>query len=103
MGDNETVRVDVRIIAATHRPLASQAQSGGFRSDLYYRLAVFLIRTPALDEHAQDLPLLVEHFLEKLGRDTPRKRVDEAALEPNWPRTTGRAMCANWSMCSSAA
>ena len=48
VGDNETVRVDVRIIAATHRPLASQAQSGGFRSDLYYRLAVFLIRTPAL-------------------------------------------------------
>ncbi len=89
VGDNETVRVDVRIIAATHRQLASQAQSGGFRSDLYYRLAVFLIRTPALNEHAQDLPRLVEHFLEKLGRDTPRKRVDEAALEKltahNWP------------------
>ena len=89
VGDNETVRVDVRIIAATHRQLASQAQSGGFRSDLYYRLAVFLIRTPALNEHAQDLPRLVEHFLEKLGRDTPRKRLDEAALEKlaahNWP------------------
>ncbi len=89
VGDNETVRVDVRIIAATHRPLASQAQSGGFRSDLYYRLAVFLIRTPALSEHAQDLPLLVEHFLEKLGRDTPRKRVDEGALAKlsahDWP------------------
>ena len=89
VGDNETVRVDVRIIAATHRPLASQAQSGGFRSDLYYRLAVFLVRTPALAEHAQDLPLLIEHFLEKLGRDTPRKRVDEAALGKlaahDWP------------------
>ena len=48
VGDNETVKVDVRIIAATHRPLAEQAQTGGFRSDLYYRLAVFLIRTPAL-------------------------------------------------------
>jgi transcriptional regulator with GAF, ATPase, and Fis domain len=75
VGDNETVRVDVRIIAATHSPLASQAQTGGFRSDLYYRLAVFLIRTPALAEHAQDLPLLMEHFLKKLGRDTPMKHV----------------------------
>ena len=52
VGDNETVKVDVRIIAATHRPLAQQAQSGAFRSDLYYRLAVFLIRTPSLAEHA---------------------------------------------------
>ncbi len=89
VGDNETVRVDVRIVAATHRPLALHAQSGGFRSDLYYRLAVFLIRTPALGEHAHDLPLLVEHFLEKLGRDTPRKHVDEAALKKlaahDWP------------------
>ena len=89
VGDNETLRVDVRIIAATHRPLASQAQLGGFRSDLYYRLAVFLIRTPALCEHARDLPPLVEHFLEKLGRDTPRKRVDQGAMAKlashDWP------------------
>jgi DNA-binding NtrC family response regulator len=89
VGDNETVRVDVRIIAASHRPLASQAQSGGFRSDLYYRLAVFLIRTPALSEHAQDLPLLIEHFLGKLGRDAPMKRVDEGARAKlaahDWP------------------
>ncbi len=80
VGDNETVKVDVRILAATHRPLAEHAQNGSFRSDLYYRLAVFLIRTPALCEHAQDLPLLVEHFLERLGRDIPVKRLDEAAL-----------------------
>jgi DNA-binding NtrC family response regulator len=89
VGDNETVKVDVRIIAATHRPLAQHVQSGGFRSDLYYRLAVFLIRTPALTEHAQDLPLLVEHFLRKMGRDAPIKRVDRGALAKlaahNWP------------------
>jgi DNA-binding NtrC family response regulator len=89
VGDNETVRVDVRIIAATHRPLASQAQSGGFRSDLYYRLAVFLIRTPALSEHQQDLPLLIEHFFEKMGRDAPMKRVDQGAMAKlvahDWP------------------
>ena len=89
VGDNETVKVDVRIIAATHRPLAQQAQSGTFRSDLYYRLAVFLIRTPALAEHAEDLPLLVEHFMQKLGRDTPVKRVERGALAKlaahDWP------------------
>jgi DNA-binding NtrC family response regulator len=63
VGDNETVKVDVRIVAATHQPLAQHTQSGCFRSDLYYRLAVFLIRTPALAEHAQDIPLLVAHFM----------------------------------------
>jgi DNA-binding NtrC family response regulator len=89
VGDNETVRVDVRIIAATHRPLAQHAREGSFRSDLYYRLAVFLIRTPALAEHAQDLPLLVEHFLRKLGKDTPVKKLGQMALAKltthDWP------------------
>ncbi len=89
VGDNETVKVDVRILAATHRPLAQHAQTGSFRSDLYYRLAVFLIHTPALAAHAKDLPLLVDHFLEQLGRDTPVKRVDEQAMAKlaahDWP------------------
>lgn len=89
VGDNETVRVDVRILAATHRQLARHAQEGTFRSDLYFRLAVFLIRTPALACHLEDLPLLVNHFLEKLGRIEPVKRIDEAALvqlsQHAWP------------------
>ncbi len=89
VGENGSVKVDVRILAATHRPLAQQTQSGAFRSDLYYRLAVFLIRTPALADHAQDLPLLVEHFLEKLGRDMPVKRLDAGAVAKlaahDWP------------------
>ncbi|HUA93686.1 MAG TPA: sigma-54 dependent transcriptional regulator [Terracidiphilus sp.] len=89
VGDNETVKVDVRIIAATHRPLAEHAQAGSFRSDLYYRLAVFLIRTPSLAEHADDLPLLVEHFLAQLGREMPVKRIDETAMARlaahDWP------------------
>ena len=89
VGDNETVKVDVRILAATHRPLAPQTQNGAFRSDLYYRLAVFLIRTPSLAEHVLDLPLLIEHFLQKVGRDTPVKRLDESALAKlgahDWP------------------
>jgi DNA-binding NtrC family response regulator len=89
VGDNETVKVDVRIVAATHRPLARHAEDGRFRSDLYYRLAVFLIRTPALSEHPADLPLLVEHFLERMGRCAPVKRVDPGALASlvghSWP------------------
>jgi DNA-binding NtrC family response regulator len=80
VGDNETVKVDVRIVAATHRPLAQHTQDGRFRADLYYRLAVFLIRTPALADHAQDLPLLVDHFLERMGRAEPMKRVDAGAM-----------------------
>jgi DNA-binding NtrC family response regulator len=80
IGDNETVRVDVRVIAATHQPLAEDAQKGHFRADLYYRLAVFLIRTPSLAEHMEDLPQLVEHFLERLGRRSPIKRIDGSAM-----------------------
>jgi len=89
VGDNERVKVDVRILAATHRPLAQLAQSGTFRSDLYYRLAVFLIRTPSLIEHKQDMSALVEHFLEKLGKESPIKRIDQTALAKlgmhDWP------------------
>ena len=80
IGDNETVKVDVRIVAATHQPLAEDAQKGHFRADLYYRLAVFLIRTPALFDHMEDLPQLVSHFLERLGRKSPVKRIDSAAM-----------------------
>jgi DNA-binding NtrC family response regulator len=89
VGDNETVKVDVRILAATHQPLAHHAQNGTFRSDLYYRLAVFLIRTPSLAEHCQDLPPLIDHFMQRLGRETPMKRVDDGALAKlashDWP------------------
>jgi DNA-binding NtrC family response regulator len=80
VGNNETAKVDVRIIAATHRALAKNASDGQFRLDLYYRLAVFLIRTPALVEHGEDLPVLVQHFLDKMGRTEPVKRIDSEAL-----------------------
>jgi DNA-binding NtrC family response regulator len=89
VGDNDTTKVDVRIIAATHQALAQQTQSGAFRSDLYYRLAVFLIRTPSLADHAEDLPLLVNHFLTQMGREYPVKRIDQRALAKlaahDWP------------------
>ena len=89
VGENDTVKVDVRIVAATHQALAEQTQSGAFRSDLYYRLAVFLIRTPSLAEHTEDLPVLVAHFMDKMGRQAPKKRVDAGALAKldahGWP------------------
>jgi DNA-binding NtrC family response regulator len=89
IGENETIKVDVRIVAATHRPLAQHTETGAFRADLYYRLAVFLIRTPSLSEHPEDLPVLVEHFMQKMGRDEPVKRVDAGALAKlaahGWP------------------
>ena len=88
VGDNETVKVDVRIVAATHCPLAAHTQEGKFRADLYYRLAVFLIRTPALADHSQDLPMLVQHFLDRMGRDEPVKRLDAGAM--------GKLMAHNW-------
>lgn len=89
VGDNETVKVDVRIVAATHRPLAQQTQTGAFRADLYYRLAVFLIRTPALSEHLEDLPRFIDHFLELLGRTMPMKRITREVMARlaahSWP------------------
>lgn len=89
VGDNATVKVDVRIIAATHQPLAEHTKAGQFRADLYYRLAVFLIRTPALADHIEDLALLVDHFLDDLGRSMPVKRIGDAAMAKlrahHWP------------------
>jgi transcriptional regulator with GAF, ATPase, and Fis domain len=79
VGENETVRVDVRVIAATHQPLARRAQEGTFRADLFYRLAVFRIHTPALADHTEDLPALAAHFLESLASGGTRKQLSEAA------------------------
>lgn len=74
VGENETVRVDVRVVAATHQPLARRAQEGSFRADLFYRLSVFRIETPALAEHAEDLSALTEYFLSALaGHDAPKQ------------------------------
>jgi two-component system NtrC family response regulator len=65
VGDPRPVKVDVRVVAATNRDLEKMIADGAFREDLYYRLAVVSIRVPALRERADDIPLLVDHFLEK--------------------------------------
>ncbi len=80
VGDNELTRVDVRVIAATHQPLEQRAAERLFRLDLYHRLAVFPVEVPALRERMEDLPLLVEYFLEQMGKEMPRKRIAAAAL-----------------------
>ena len=89
VGDNETVRVDVRVIAATHQPLEQRSEERAFRLDLYHRLAVFPLEVPALRERMEDLPLLVDFFLEMMGREMPRKTVSGAAMERlrahGWP------------------
>jgi transcriptional regulator with PAS, ATPase and Fis domain len=94
VGGTKPVRVDVRVIAATNRNLESMVMDGLFRQDLYYRLHVVAIEVPPLRECAADIPLLIEHFIQKLHRERglPRKEVDEAATvllqSYHWPGNT---------------
>ncbi|MFO7496236.1 MAG: sigma 54-interacting transcriptional regulator [Desulfobacterales bacterium] len=70
VGDSKRRKVDIRVIAATHRDLARQVEAGSFRQDLYYRIKVFPIRMPPLRERREDIPLLTRHFLDKFNRQT---------------------------------
>jgi two-component system nitrogen regulation response regulator GlnG len=69
VGGSETIRTDVRIVAATHRDLPALAAEGKFRQDLYYRLAVCTIELPPLRDRAEDLPILARHFLARYNRE----------------------------------
>lgn len=80
VGDNDITRVDVRLIAATHQALETNAAEGVFRLDLYHRLAVFPIELPPLRDRLEDIPALAEHFLEELAESGPPKRLREDAL-----------------------
>jgi two-component system, NtrC family, response regulator HydG len=75
VGGNETIEVDVRLIAATNRDLAKDVQDGRFREDLYYRLNVVHIEMPALRLRGGDVVLLAEHFLRKFAAEN-KKRID---------------------------
>jgi two-component system response regulator HupR/HoxA len=70
VGDNKPTKIDVRVLAATHHDMEKDVAAGTFRQDLYYRLSVFTVRTPALRERQEDIPLLAEHFLERKNRST---------------------------------
>jgi two-component system nitrogen regulation response regulator NtrX len=83
VGGSRTIRVDVRVVAATNHVLPEAVASGRFREDLYFRLAVIPMQVPALRERPDDLPALVEHFLAQLARETGRRApaFSPAALE----------------------
>jgi two-component system, NtrC family, response regulator AtoC len=67
VGGNEEIRLDVRVISATNRDLPALVRTGAFREDLYYRLSVIPIRLPSLREHPEDVPLLAQHFLDRVA------------------------------------
>ncbi len=82
IGDSQTIKVDVRVIAATNADLTRMVADGSFREDLFYRLNVIPVRLPALRERKEDIPLLVPHFLQKFGAELnrPTLTVSQAAL-----------------------
>ncbi len=80
IGSNETVKVDVRIIAATHQPLEEMIQEKKFRDDLYYRLNVVTIHIPALRQRKTDIPILVEYFIKKYAEEN-RKEIKGVSRE----------------------
>jgi two-component system response regulator HydG len=91
VGSEETIQVDVRIMAATNKNLSELVQHGKFREDLYYRLHIIPIYLPPLRERNEDIPLLVNHFLKKLTNELnkPAKQISDSAMEKllsyHWP------------------
>lgn len=91
LGGTHPIQIDVRIIAATNKNLTEEIKKGNFREDLYYRLSAFPIYIPPLRERKEDIPVLVEEFLEELSykTGTVKKRLKEDALqllmEYDWP------------------
>ena len=91
IGSGRTIKVDVRIIAATNRELEKEVEAGRFRADLYYRLNIFPINLPSLRNRREDIPLLATHFIQKLSKKIGTKitMVSKYVLEQvigyDWP------------------
>jgi DNA-binding NtrC family response regulator len=90
VGSNTFIPIDVRIVAATNKDLSTLIREGQFREDLYYRLSVVTIQLPSLEERAEDIPLLVQHFLESFHqRNQRRVNISDEAVKllasMSWP------------------
>ncbi len=91
VGGTETIRIDIRIIAATHRNLEQMLAEGAFREDLYFRLRVFPIVIPPLRQRSEDIPALVQHFMQKKAREMKLAAMPQVA-----PGALDRLMRYSW-------
>lgn len=90
VGGDKNIPVDVRVVAATNRNLKKMVQDGEFREDLYYRLNILNVKAPSLREHMEDVPELIEHFLDELQRENGKrktfsKEAFDVLCQYNWP------------------
>lgn len=83
VGSDKDIKVDVRVIAATNKNLEEEIKKGNFREDLYHRLAVILIKVPALNDRREDIPMLIDHFSTKIAREqgSVKKKFTEKAVK----------------------
>ncbi|MDA9773987.1 sigma-54 dependent transcriptional regulator [Saprospiraceae bacterium] len=90
VGGDKEIKVDVRIVAATNKDLRAEIRKGNFREDLYHRLAVIVIKVPALNDRKEDIPLLVDHFISMICEEygSPKKKIEASAYKElqkiNW-------------------
>jgi len=90
VGADKDINVDVRVIAATNKDLLKEVDQKNFRLDLYHRLGVIIIHVPSLNDRREDIPLLVNYFLEMIAQDygQPTKQIEKKAIEAlqiyNW-------------------
>ena len=83
VGADKDIKVDVRVIAATNKDLKTEIAEGRFREDLYHRLAVILIKVPALNDRRDDIPMLISHFASKISEEqgTSKKVFSKQAIQ----------------------